>query len=424
MSLTRSPIRLTHHASRITHLPQRITPLRPRLTPLAWALPTLLLISALARGAETNLIRNGGFEAASTKDATRPAGWTPHVHGKVSCAWAEAEGRDGSRCLKMTAEPGEKSGHAYWTSDPIALKPCVAYRVRFHFKAEGHGVPCFSLAKVKEWRLFKGGTEGRWLVHDEAIVAPPKVTETRFFVNNYHRPGKTMWLDDVSLVELPLAESPLTRRLAKATRTMAALGRSLKPFRLGLEQETALDGLRRSLADASAAYARLEGGDGTTDDFQRAAEALDAIEAAVGAWLFTVWPVSSEDWARGRIRPREVTRSIELPADPAKGPCTVGLMALVGEALPLRVAIGRDRAARDWRVRVLTTPAGARGRAWGELNPLGEILLPSGAPRFLRIEVDAGPSKATAGTVTLTLEALDRRAEGGTILLRCSIAAR
>ncbi|NQT86510.1 hypothetical protein HQ560_07070, partial [bacterium] len=216
------------------------------------------LIACLAAlscdAAEPNLIPNGGFEAAGAKNAALPAAWTPHTDGKVSFGWSAHEPRSGKRCLEMTAEPEEKWGHAFWTSSAIAVKPCMAYRVRFHFRARGRGVTCFSLSKVKDWRLSKHDTEGKWIAHDDVVVVPPDVTSTFFSVNNYHRPGKTMWFDDVSLVELPLSESPLTKRLSRAARNLAALQRNTAPFRLTLAQEEQLGGIRSQLAATRAAY--------------------------------------------------------------------------------------------------------------------------------------------------------------------------
>jgi len=222
--------RFTFHLSRVTRdelpLPGRIS----------W-LASIILTASMCHAAEVNLVPNPSFEEASERDPNLPTGWTPHVHGKVSVVWAREGARSGKRCLEMAADPSEKWGHAYWTSDRIPVKPCMAYRVRFHFKAKGYGVPCFSLAKVKGWRLFKGDTGGRWIAHEDVVVIPPDVTTTSFYVNNYHRRGKTMWLDDVSLVELPLSESPLTKRLDKARSDVRALARNLSRLRLTREQE-------------------------------------------------------------------------------------------------------------------------------------------------------------------------------------------
>ncbi|HUT33626.1 MAG TPA: hypothetical protein VNE39_09115 [Planctomycetota bacterium] len=388
----------------------------------------LAIAFSFCHAAEADLIPNGGFEAASEKDPTLPRAWTPHVGGKVTCAWAVEGARSGTRCLEMAAEPGEKWGHAYWTSDPVAVKPCMAYRVTFHFKSKGWGVPCFSLAKVKEWRLFKGDTEGKWLAHDDVVVIPPGVTETSFSVNNYHRPGKTMWLDDVSLVELPLADSPLARRLATAKTSVAALDRNLATVRLTLEQEEQRIALRDRLAEANAAFEKLRGGEARPNDFKQMSDALDAVEKAVGGWLFTVWAVAPDDWERGATRPVAATRQVKLELlTPGSGTARqlIGLMSLVHEGLPMRVSLVADRGAKDAEARLLVTPANrlwaGSGLAWGELGPLGEVLLPPGVPRFLQLQLTPGKARPGVYTFRLTVEGLDRTAEPGEIAVQVRI---
>jgi len=298
----------------------------------------------------------------------------------------------------------------------------MAYRVRFHFRAKGRGVTCFSLSKVKDWRLSKHDTEGKWIAHDDVVVVPPDVTSTFFSVNNYHRPGKTMWFDDVSLVELPLSESPLTKRLSRAGRNLAALQRNTAPFRLTLAQEEQLGGIRSQLAATRAAYRKLEGGQAGPPDFKTMNDGLDAIETTLGDWLITVWTVRTEDALTG---PASVTRSQKLAPRAAQGgapTCTVGVMSLIDEAIAVRAVAAPHRA---FAVRFLTTAAHARGKppVWGELNSVGEILLPPGVPRFLKLELAPLPKpKKDPRDVAVRIEALDRTMAPGQFTLRLTLA--
>ena len=392
---------------------------RPWVGPRAPLAALLFALAACSAASGGNLVPNGGIEAPSETDPDLPKGWTPHAHGKVSTAWAAAGACSGKRCLQMAADPAEKWGHAYWTSAPIAVKPCMAYRVRFHFKAKGFGVPCFSLARVKEWRLFKGDTDGKWLPHEDVVVIPPDVTTTAFHANNYHRPGKTLWLDDVSLVELPLSESPLTKRLLKAKKSLAALESSLSRFRLTLEQRTELAALRKRLSEAEAAYATLEAGKAAPADFRQMSAALGAIENAVGRYLLTVWTMDERQWARRSRRPSELSRvaeaSLTLGPDGA-ATCLVGVVGLVGEGLATRLTLATDRRARGWGARLLVAPAHRlpsreAAEAWGELSSLGELFLPPGTPRFLRLEVTAPHARPGVTTFRIDIDCLDRTAE-------------
>lgn len=376
---------------------------------------------------QPNVILNGGFESPSRENPDLPLGWTPHVHGKVSVAWPAAGARSGARCLQMCADPTEKWGHAYWTSDSIPVKPCMAYRVRFHFKAKGFGVPCFSLRKIKAWRLFKGDTEGKWIAHEDVVVAPPDVTATAFYVNNYHRPGKTMWFDDVSLVELPLCESPLTQRLTTARRSVGALQRNLARLRLTRGQEDELGALRKALTQAVAAYERLEAGAAAPDDLKEMNAALDEIEQGVGKRIFTLWAVAPEDWLRGLCEPGELRRELDvaltMPAD-ARVSRVFGIRGLIHEGAPVRVALWRDRRAREWDVQLSVTSAHRTSEghvAWGEPSSLGELFLPAGKARFVRVQLQAGDARPGRYTFRVKVEGVDRTAEPGTITLRADV---
>jgi len=377
----------------------------------------------LAAGAGPELAPNGGFETPGATDANAPAGWTARVHGKTTATWAAEGARTGRRCLRMTADPNEKWGHAYWTSSLIAVRPCMAYRVRFHFRSKGHGVPCFTLIKVKNWRLFKGGTGAEWIAHEDVVVVPADVTETRFSVNNYHRPGKTMWLDDLSIVELPLSDSPLTKRLSRARRSVAAIERNAATLRLAPGQKAELREMRRSLATAEAAYARLAKGAAAAADFRAMDAGVGAVEKALGAYLLTVWVAAGDPTGAGR--PTGVARTAEttLRAGPEGARCVVGAMALVDEPLPVRVSLAGDRKTRDWRLRLLLAPASHPGQ-WGQMNSLGTLLLPPGAPRLLTVEIE--PVKAKPGTyaVHLDVACLDRPAAPGRITLNVIVPGK
>ena len=375
--------------------------------------------------AETNLAPNGDLEAPAAADANAPAGWTPSVHGKTSVSWAAGEGRGGSRCLRMTAEAAEKWGHAYWISNPIRVRPCLAYRVRFHFRSKGHGVPCFTLLKVKDWRLFKGDTEGEWIAHEDVVVIPPTVTETRFSVNNYHRPGKTMWFDDLSIVELPLSASPLTKRLERARGSLAAIERNTASVRLTLDQRAELQATRRDLAAVGAGYDRLAKGAATAKDFQAIHDGLGNVEKAVGAYLFTVW-VAEVGRPLPEERPEAVTRAADVTlacgAD-GRARCRIGAMALVDEPVSVRAVLSGDRKARDWPVRLLVTPAGRPG-TWGEMGPLGTLLLPPGAPRLLAVEVTPTGAKPGTYAFALHIEGMDRTTEPGRVTFNVTVPGK
>ena len=382
-------------------------------------------VPSRALAGAANLAPNGGIEIADADDPNRPAGWTPHVHGRVSVAWSTHGPHSGRRCLEMSADAADRWGHAYWTSAPIPVKPCIAYRVRFHYRARGHGVPCFSLSKVKSWRLFKGDTEGTWLAHEDVVVVPPDVTETRFSVNNYHRPGKTMWLDDLSIVELPLSASPLTKRLARARRGVAAVGRSCARLRLTSVQQAELRAMREALGDVEAGYAKLAEGSARPADFGRIHSGLDAIENAVGGYLFTVWPIGSPPRGGAVAGPTTASRNCELtlvPSPEGTFACCIGVMGLIGEGLPMRVTLAADRKARNWPARLLLAPAHRPGQ-WGEMNPLGTLYVPTSAPRLLRVEIVRDP-QATAGTYTfhLTLTGVNRATQPGQVTIRAVVS--
>jgi hypothetical protein len=282
----------------------------------------------------------------------------------------------------------------------------MAYRVRFHFRSRGWGVPVFELTKAKEWRLYKSDTKGEWMAHEDVVVVPPDVTSTVFNVHNYHRPGKTMWFDDVSMVELPLAESPLTKRLARVGRNVAALRQRTDRLKLTLEQDQALADLDKQLEAVRAAYRKLEAGTAVAADFGALGQGLDALESALGAWLVTVWA--------GEAGPETVVREAMLKLEAERGKAVtgvLGVLALIDEPIAARVVAAPDRGLRGCRVRLLITPAHPpKGeRPWGEVNSLGEALLPPGVPRCLKLEITPDP-KTTPGRypVAVRIEALDR----------------
>jgi hypothetical protein len=404
--------------------------------PAAWLGAVLLAASAggqAGEGPATNLIPNGDFEAPSAADPALPRAWTPHASGKVTATWAGDGAHSGKRCLEMVTDPGEKEGHAYWTSDPISVTPCMAYRVAFYFKAKAHGVPVFSLSKVKEWRLAAGDTEGKWVAHEDVVVIPPDVTATFFSVNNYHRPGKSMWLDDVSLVELPLSQSPLTQRLVKARAAVQALGRNVSRLALTAEQKTALAELQADLADAEKGYARLQAGKATAEDFQGISAGLDGVEKAIGTWALTAWVMSPDQRLSGQDGPTALMQhpqvTLALPAE-GKIRCCFGVMNLVGEGLPARVTLVMDSRSRNWRARLRAAPAssplapageGDAPDAWAEMNRLGEIFLLPGAPRYLLLELE--PDKPKPGTYefTINVDLLDRPAATLPITVRVEV---
>jgi hypothetical protein len=380
-----------------------------------------------------NRIPNAGFEKARDANAASPDAWTPHESGKVTCSWSAHEPRSGARCLEMTTDSEEKHGHAYWESDPFTVTPCVAYRVSFWFRAVGYGVPIFELQKVKNWRVAKKGTTDGWVRFEDVVVVPPDVSETRFIAHNYHRRGKTIWVDDIEMRELPLAESPLTRRLRKAQSAMAALSNNLAKLMLSDEQTAEVDSLQASLKSTEAAYAKLAAGAASVEDFQSADAGLGTIEKTLGSYLFTLWPLSPDDWEQSKRTPDTLGRrcEIELPVS-AEGAIRqfIGIQCLIDEGLPGQLTIGRERATRDWEVRLLTTPAYRNGApaagpadsfSWGELNSLGELFLPPDTPRFVQVEINPGKAKPGEYRLQLNLDCLDRPTELGTVVLSIQV---
>ena len=376
-----------------------------------------------------NLIPNGDFEKASAEGPNLPEAWTPHEQGKVKTAWVATDPQSGKRCLEMVAEPEERDGHAYWQSVEFAVRPGMAHRMSLQYKADGHGVPIFALEKVKEWRLKAGGTEGKWVPYEDVVVIPPDVTTTHFLAHNYHRPGKTIWVDNVALYELPLSESPMTKRLIKARESVAALERNLARFQLTQVQRDDLAGMRTGVTELGAVYAKLEAGDATGDDFRQMNEGLDAIEQAIGRYLFTVWSIAPEQWQRGERQPTAVARSREVDVTVPRGGSVrqiVGLMSLVSEGLPARITVTPEGTARKWQYRLLLTPAsqvGGEESPWGEVNPLGELYLPPGVPRFVALQMDPGDAKPGEYALRLNVDCLDRPAEPGQVGVQVHVTA-
>jgi len=154
-------------------------------------------------------------------------------------------------------------------------------------------------------------------------------------------------------------------------------------------------------------------------------DGLDAIEKAIGAYLFTVWAIAPDDWPRGVKRPSQVTRRVEVGLSASRGGKSrafLGIMSLIDEGIAARVTVVKERRARHWAARVLVTPAHrlpSGERPWGELNSLGELFLPPGVPRFLQMELRPG-DKAKAGTYafTLNVDGLDRTAQSGQITVK------
>ncbi len=380
----------------------------------------VLVGSSIAPAGE-NLIPNGDFETSAAGDANRPAGWEGKTHQQAAVAWPAGEGRDGSRCVRMFVDPNDRWAHAWWISDAVPVRPCMAYRVRFHFRAKGHGTPVFSLMKVKQWRLFKGDTD--WRAHEDVVVVPADVTETRFSVNNYHRPGKTMWFDDVSLVELPLAESPLTARLAGARRSLAAVERNAKRLHLELPRRLALTETRKKLTAVEAGYEKLASGQAGAEDFKAIDAGLAAVEQAVGDYLLAVWTLPAAPDANTPLAAPAATRTPEAELTPGldgTARCCVGLAALAGEALEVRVEIRPTGSTRKWPV-ALRLRSAHGGNEWGAANPLATMLVPPDAPRLLEVAVTPRNAKPGPHELTVHIHVLDRTAQPGKVKLTVQI---
>jgi hypothetical protein len=224
--------------------------------------------------------------------------------------------------------------------------------------------------------------------------------------------------------------------LTKAQSAVAALSKNLAKLTLTDEQEADVDSLQASLKSTEAAYAKLAAGEASVKEFQTANAGLNAIEEAIGSYLFTLWPFSPDDWAQSKRTPDALGRrcEIELPVS-AEGVIRqfIGIQCLVDEGLPGQLTIGRERATRDWEVRLLTTPAYRNGAPatgpadsfpWGELNSLGELFLPPNAPRFVQVEIRPGKAKPGEYRLQLNLDCLDRPTELGTVVLTIQQASR
>jgi len=384
---------------------------------------------------KTNLILNGGFETPSN-DSDFPFGWIPMIKGRVTTKWTDSEAHSGKRCIEMAADFNEKWGHVYWNSFPFTVKPGIAYRISFHYKAVGYGIPVFKLKKVKQWRLFPGDTKGEWIYHEDTVVIPPGITSTLFSAHNYHRQGKTLWVDDVSLYELPLEDSPLTKRLTVARIAIDALIKNSETLELTQIQKAEQRALRNHLAGAQKVYAELKSGHAAIEDFKAMDTSLEKIEKMLGTYLFTLTLITPDEWEKGERQANKINRHETIKVQTASDSGILyfmGVKNLIDEGLPMRVVLAKSKKERQWNTNLLVTPAYPVVTAsnketvnmeWGKLNTLGEVFLPPDVARFFRIELDHNEIKPGKYRFGIRIECLDRIAEFGQIDIRVEVKAK
>jgi len=381
--------------------------------------------------AAENLIPNGGFEDADPQNADVPQHWTAETDGQVTAEWSAEVARGGRRSL-ATANLGATYAHAWWTSGPIAVKPGMAYRVSFHFMAEGGGTPIFQLnPSVKSWRLTRRDTAGQWLGHEDVVVIPPGVGEVTLSVHNYNRPDKKLWFDDAAMVELPLSESPLTKRFRRAEAALAALEANAARLVLAERQQQELADLAAHLNGVRQSYRVLESGRAKSDDFERMLGGLDALEKGLAVYRYLVWIVDPAAWQKDQRQPSRFEKSEpyrSVASSDGSATLYVGMMSMVGEGLPGSVSLAPSREAKSWQSAVDVTPASEEAapesrRRWGRLNPLGEVYLPPDVPRYVRLRLSAQDAKPGEYSFTLTVCCLDRLDEAQSIEVHVDLPA-
>ncbi len=388
-----------------------------------------------ASALKTNLILNGGFETPSD-DLNFPLGWIPLIKGNVTTKWTDSEAHSGKRCIEMAADFDEKWGHAYWNSFPFKVKPGIAYQISFHYKAVGYGIPVFKLKNIKHWRLFPGDTKGEWIYHEDTVVIPPGITSTLFSAHNYHRRSKTLWVDDVSLYELPLEDSPLTKRLTAARFAIDALIKNSEALELTSVQKAEQSALQNHLAGAQKVYAELKSRHATVEDFKAMNAGLEKIEKMLGTYLFTLTLITPDEWEKGERQANKINRHETIKVQTTSDSGILYFMSvknLIDEGLPMRVVLTKSKKERQWNAHLLVTPAypvvlaGNKETAnmeWGKLNTLGEVFLPPDVARFFRIELDPNEIKPGKYRFGIRIECLDRVAESGQIDIRVEVKAK
>ena len=196
----------------------------------------LWLTGAVAAGAATNLVANGGFEAADPSDPRRPAGWA--LPDGLGVRW-EPGGADGraiwmdtriseADLVRRWRETGltnlwdiprparnpvaETYGLSYY-SEPFPVVSGQVYRVRCDIHGKGG---------VKVWVRGYGHYRGRWTRRYEALLNArgradgwtanalefdptrrrPEVTEMRVMLFAYYPPGR-YGFDNVVIEPVP-----------------------------------------------------------------------------------------------------------------------------------------------------------------------------------------------------------------------------
>ena len=176
-------------------------------------LPALLLcwvtIAAAAVAAETNLARNGSFEADADADGS-PDEWRISGDGRlVQQELTIGAGSDGRRCAKLACTrfaAGNPACHAMLCQMDVPIKRGKGYRLKFKAKGRDITAEMVSIA-ISDTKVWKNcGLEGafaptpEWRSYEFAFHAKCDGPEHNRLQIWFSSTG-TLWLDDLSLVE-------------------------------------------------------------------------------------------------------------------------------------------------------------------------------------------------------------------------------
>ncbi|MHC4871855.1 MAG: hypothetical protein ACYTFY_08415 [Planctomycetota bacterium] len=362
------------------------------ISAIVWALfsLTVFIHSAIADKIDgKNLIRNGSFEKADPEDAQKPANWSVTLKGEIKSSWASDRAKTGTRSVGLFQAPEAKYSKGHWFSDYFAVKRGMAYRVSFNFMAKGHGIPVFMIDGVKTWRLTHVDTDRKWIHFSDVIVIPKKKKKVRFSFHNYNRPGKLLWIDDVCVIELPLEDSPLSKRCLNFQADVAALGTTTADLSLNDQQKEELKALSSEALKVKEAYAKLKTGLSTDSDIETLFNGIENGEKALVPFKFMLWPVDLPAWKSGNKSPDSLIQTTSFTADLTAGdPQTLffGLLNLTARTQAVTLGVECPNNAKWLEVALSSVSAYGDQALWGQLNPLGEFILPPGVPRLIKID--------------------------------------
>lgn len=381
----------------------------------------VLTASSFSMADNENLIKNGSFESPSSDNPALPAGWRSQTTEKVRAVWEKDKAKTGERSVGLI-QTNDKWQRGFWHSDSINVKPGMAYRISFSYMAKGGGVPVFTLNGVKTWRLSGVDTDKQWISFTDEVVVPLKTKTTKFSIANYNRPGKSLWLDDVRLVELPLSESPLTLRMLKARRATEALKKNAERFQMSETQRSDLDKLSRLMTEIKTLHEKLSKGKQTTENIKAFVKSLDQAEAILDQYQLLVWGIEEKQWLDGERESGSFSPASQISVKVIPGKSCVayfGILNLGADGVPFIVRLKRPLTARKWDTNIASLSAYGDQNSWGKLNPMGELYLPPGQPRFIRINLTPNKKmKGEACDITLEMLNLERPAVWRSFLIK------